>query len=132
MSRSNNVREKFYDSDRYKKAHELVTKHASGLCIDQVKLPNGGIMEKWNVGGHIVVITCERRRVVDKRGEWIVEVYAPVTASNVWDDVDKALEMLANRTATIDMMGFLREYQDARDSGDYTRLDETAAQLLKE
>lgn len=132
MSRSKNVREKFYESDRYKKAHELVTKHASGLCIDQVKLPNGGIMEKWNVGGHIVLIVCEYRKTKDIRGRWLVEVFAPVTASNLWDDVDKALEMLANRTAPIDMVDFLREYQDARDRGQYTRLDETVAQLLKE
>lgn len=95
---------KFWESERYKKADELVKKHATGFCVDQISLPHGGVLEKWIVGNQIVVLLAERsapenRPTREDGEEFRVEVLAPVTTSTLWEDVDKALAALTNHSA---------------------------------
>lgn len=121
------VQGKFYDSLKYRTADELIRKYAVGLCLDQIKLPRGGVLEKWNIGGQVVMLLCERS---DNRGpeQFRVEVYVPATSGPTWHDLEKALALLADKKDPL--KEFARKYMLAREIGQYTSLDEDAVKLL--
>jgi hypothetical protein len=118
----------FYDHENYKKADELIRKHATGLCIDQIKLTQGGVLEKWNVGGQIVLMLCERAGLHDEG--FRVEVFHPVTTGPTWPQLDKALAALAAGNKSDLNKDFARRYLLARETNQYTPLDEEATEIL--
>lgn len=97
MANKANVQEKFYDNEKYSKTEELVRKHATGYCIDQIKLPKGGVLEKWQIGNEIVVILCERTGYKNNE-QFRVEVLRPVSTGIMWDELDKALAEIAAKS----------------------------------
>lgn len=82
----------FYESERYKKTMEVIHKHMDNYCLGQIKLRGGGVLEKYLIGGSIVIVLCEPGSYsFGDADRFSTEVYAPATLGNKWSDLDEAM-----------------------------------------
>jgi len=108
---------KFYESEQYKKADELVKKHATGFCLRQMPLPDGGVLEKWRVGRHVVTVVATRMfgagKAPEGRDEFTVDVLTEVSDTNSWSGLEGALQRLTgDKVAYKDALQGIKEVRD--------------------
>lgn len=80
-----------FADEKFKKAHRMVAERASGYCVDQSKASATFVWEMWLVGKTFVLVTARHNKALR---ETHVEVWAPITDSNAWEDTELALEII--------------------------------------
>lgn len=83
-----------FSDKKFKRAVEIVRKFTTGYCLDQSEASDKHVWEMWFVGKTYVLITA---KYDDAMRETIVEVWAPVTTSNSWDAIEKAVSAIQEK-----------------------------------